>query len=619
LSTARAALLIIVILAVIGGGVYLATQQASPATTQTTSAATNIPSTLVIDDTTWPTDDLNALYQVQYFPWPYWLEHTVYQPLVATNVVKQFQEGVVDFVPDLATNWTASPDSTTYTFNLRPAVTFSSGNPLNSYQVWTEMYTWYYLNGNGTNFLGGLNLFDMSNVNFGPASYATLNASGLVNPSGDALRMMENATWPIYTNGPSQIVFHTKAPFLYLTGVLSGYEGLIWDAQWMLQHGGPGTPTQYNSYFNLNPIPGTGPYVVADLSVNSYVKFEQNPNYWGLNLNPGELTNNVLLRPGEVKTVIVRAVTDDVARYTDLATGDAQLTAIRISNWNRVTSNPKYSWITVNAPGAIQTALAMNTVIFPTNITAVRQAIAHGINYTDIWNKVYLGEASAIMGPETPNYGKYYDPGNFTPYDFNVSEAKAFLAKAGFPNGTGLPTLTLRTVTGCSICINAAQIIQTDLANIGINIIINEVSYSTYYGPYGNYQTNLQNAAQLGQLSFLGGDYWAATQASPTDFWISFVCSCSLYANWAVYSNPIVDQAVGLLSTSDNETQILSSLSAAQKQIWNDAPYAWIAATKLWYIDGSFVWKTSLIKEVWFDPEYSGINTAPLFNTILFN
>jgi hypothetical protein len=38
----------------------------------------------------------------------------------------------------------------------------------------------------------------------------------------------------------------------------------------------------------------------------------------------------------------------------------------------------------------------------------------------------------------------------------------------------------------------------------------------------------------------------------------------------------------------------------------------------LWYVDGSFVWDKSVIKEVWFDPAYNGINTAPLFNTVVF-
>src|SRR4029079_6926509 len=39
------------------------------------------------------------------------------------------------FVPDAAASWTVSPDATTFTFKLNPAVTFNSGNPMTSADV----------------------------------------------------------------------------------------------------------------------------------------------------------------------------------------------------------------------------------------------------------------------------------------------------------------------------------------------------------------------------------------------------------------------------------------------------------------------------------------------------
>ena len=57
------------------------------------------------------------------------------------------------------------------------------------------------------------------------------------------------------------------------------------DMQYVFDHGGLGTPTAYNPYFNQNPIPGTGPYEITQVSELNYVKFQQNPNYWGDNLS----------------------------------------------------------------------------------------------------------------------------------------------------------------------------------------------------------------------------------------------------------------------------------------------------------------------------------------------
>jgi ABC-type transport system substrate-binding protein len=85
--------------------------------------------------------------------------------------------------------------------------------------------------------------------------------------------MMENQNWPIYVTGPDTIVFHLAAPFNYFLGTLVVYVGLMFDTQWLLDHGGFGTPVQMNTYFNQNPIPGTGPYVVSGFSENSYVEF----------------------------------------------------------------------------------------------------------------------------------------------------------------------------------------------------------------------------------------------------------------------------------------------------------------------------------------------------------
>ena len=620
ITTTKAAIVIVVILVVVAAGAYFATSTSTPSvsTSSATSSAMSsaMSQTLVIDDANWPVHNLNALYQFIYVPWPWWLEHTVYQTLVVPDLNAEFGQGKLVWAPDLATDWNVSADSTTYTYNLRQNVAFSSGNPFNAYQVWTEMYIWYYFGGNATSFLGGLDLFDVSHVNFGPASFDLLKGQ-LANPTGAALAMMTDSSWPIYTTGPYQIVFHTKKPFLYLNGIMAGFEGLLFDCQWGLDHGGFGTPAVYNPYFDDHPMPGTGPYTVTEVLLNSHVRFEKNPTYWGNSLTADQIAANPVLNPGQAATVVMYAKSDDLARFTDLSTGAAQIAAIRTSNWNRVINDPKYAYWTVQTTAEL-TALAMNTAIAPTNNVDVRQAIVHGINYTQIWDQAYFGKANALMGPETPNYGQYYDPGNLPPYDFNPTLAAQYLVKAGYPNGTGLPTLTLRTVADCAICTTAAEIIQGNLANIGINVQITTLQGSTYWAPYGSYTTNLQNAQQLAQLSFLGGQFWAPSALTPTDYWTSFVSNRSLWGNWAVYTNPTVEKAITLLANSGSETDILTSLTAAQQQIYNDAPYAWIGTCSLWYVDGSFAWDKSVIKSVLFDPAYTGINTAPLFNTVVF-
>ena len=111
------------------------------------------------------------------------------------------------------------------------------------------------------------------------------------------------------------------------------FHGSLYDTQFVLDHGGYGTPTAVNPYFNLNPAPGTGPYMVSGVAENAYAEFTQNPTYWGKNLTPAQIQANPYLDPGHVKNVIIYAKTDDVARYADLASGTVQIAGIETEDW----------------------------------------------------------------------------------------------------------------------------------------------------------------------------------------------------------------------------------------------------------------------------------------------
>lgn len=559
---------------------------------------------------------MNLLYLPAELPWPQWYAFAVYQPLVDVNLGAEYGQGVVQYLPGLASNWTISPDNTFYNLTLRQGVNFSNGDPFNAYQVWMEMYGFYYLSGNSSYWLESYNLFNMSNVNFGPATIALINQSGLIHPSQQALAIMSNSSWPIYVTGPNTIVFHLRSPFLYFLGILVAYSGMVFDTQWVLDHGAFGTPTSYNTYFNQHSIPGTGPYVVSGYSENAYMTFTQNPNYWGNSLTPAEISTNVVLDPGHAKSVTIWFKADDLARYTDLSTGAAQLSAIQSQDWNLVLANTnKYSYVTNPAWTAQIIAVPLQVNEYPTNNTWVRQAIVHAINYSNIDQSVFFGQMSPGVGPEYPAWSQYYDLGNYTPYSYNITLAKQDLAKA---NLTGTPTVTFTAISTCVYCGEIGQIVQADLAQIGITVNLEEQQSSSYYAPYGTFSTNVKNANQMGQLSVLGGSVWAPAALTPADYWIGFVNNGSLWGNWASYANPTVQACVNSFTSSSNVSYIQTLCKAAQGQIYNDAPYAWIGFPKLWYASGSFVWQTGVVKNFYLDPVWNGMTTTPIFNTVTF-
>ncbi|MDA4129502.1 MAG: ABC transporter substrate-binding protein [Thaumarchaeota archaeon] len=520
-------------------------------------------------------------------------------------------------MPGLATGWNVSADGLTYTFNLRHNVTFSNGDPFNAYQAWMEYYGLYYLTGNSSVWMESYNFFNMATSNFGPATIALINQSNLINPSQTSLSIMQNSSWPIYVKDPYTLVYHLQSPFVYFPGALVVYDGLMFDTQWLMDHGGFGTPTTYNTYFNQHPIPGTGPYVVTGVSENNYVSFTQNPTYWGNSLTPAQLALQPLWDPGHAKNVIVYAKADDLARYTDLSTGAAQIATIQTSDWNLVKANPQYSYF-VNPPWNGEVALmGLNVNLYPTNITLVRQAIVHAINYTDLYAKGYQQNMTPYVGPEYPAWSQFYDLSKSPFYQYNLTLAKADLAQA---NITNMPVFTFRTVSACDVCASAAEIIQADLAQIGITVNI-EVSSGNYYsGVYGPYATNVANAAKIGQISFVNGGFgWGPATLTPADYWVTFVSNASVWGNWAGYSNPTVQKCVNAFTQTTNVSLIQNLCTAAQAQLFKDAPYAWIGTFGLWGVaGGSIVWKSSVVKSFFVDPVWTGQTTDPFFNTVTF-
>ncbi|TLY13301.1 MAG: ABC transporter substrate-binding protein [Thaumarchaeota archaeon] len=630
--TVVSAIILIIIVAAAAAAYYALTlPRGTSGTTsvQTSGGATGllptyVPSsksidTLAIDEWVWPIDDLNQLYALSELPWPNWLTYTVYQPLVSVNETAEYQQGTIQYLPGLATSWTVSSDGKTYTFNLRQNVQFSNGDPFNAYQVWGQMYGFYYLSGNSSTWLESYNFFDMSTARFGPSTIALMQQSGLINPNSRLMSIMTDSTWPIYVTGPYQIVFNLRSPFVWFPGAFVVFDGLIFDVQWLLQNGGFGTPTSFNSYFNQHPIPGTGPYAVTQVVQNSYVKFSQNQKYWGKSLSAAEIAAQPIWDPGHAANVIVYYKPNNIARVTDLQNKVVHISAVEPSEWPVITANPSFSFVEQPPWAGEVSLLGLNGHVYPTNITAVRQAIVHAINYTDVYAKAYQGLMTPYVGPEYPAWRDFYNLGGVSEYKYDLNLAKQLLTQNHIDTSK-FPSLTFNVQAGCESCTNVAEVIQSDLSSINMTVDIHVISTAQYYSPFGNYQTNLQNAQQIGQLAFVNSGFgWSPATLTPADYWVTFVNNASIWGNWPAYSHPTVQKCVNAFTSTSDVSAIQSLCTAAQKQIFDDAPYAWIGLFKLWLPPGgSLVWDHNTVKGFLVDPVWNGQNTGPVFNTVTF-
>src|ERR1035438_1486868 len=439
--TIIAAIIVVVLIVAAAAAVYFLTSSTSSASTGSTTSTSSTTSgqvgTLTIDDETWPNGNLNQLYSIGAIPYPNWLDYTVYQSLVTANGNVLYANGTLKLLPMLAASWSSSASDDTWTFQLQQGVNFSNGDQFNAYQVWGALYGDYYLSGNSSGWAVGYSVFNMNNANFGPSTIALMSSTKnqLISPNAQLMSIMTNKNWPIYVVNQNEIGFNLLGPFPYFPQMWVQFTGLIYDTQYVLNNGGFGTPVLFNPAFNSVPIPGTGPYTVTNVVINSYVQFTQNPTYWAKGWTAAQVAANPYMDPGHVQNVVITTKTDDLARYTDLTSGGADIAPILQADWSNVITNAKFSYFTQPSTAANIVAIALNTHRYPTNITMFRQAIASAINYTDVSNKAFLGTqgggVNPMMGPGYPPYTQLYDLGNIPPYSYNLATAKADLAASG--------------------------------------------------------------------------------------------------------------------------------------------------------------------------------------------
>jgi peptide/nickel transport system substrate-binding protein len=76
----------------------------------------------------------------------------------------------------------------------------------------------------------------------------------------------------------------------------------------------------------------------------------------------------------------------------------------------------------------------MNTQRFPTSITDFRLALAYSVNYSALDQSYYYGNdylANNYLGPVSPNFQSYYNPGDLSCITYNLQLAEHYINLAG--------------------------------------------------------------------------------------------------------------------------------------------------------------------------------------------
>lgn len=365
-------------------------------------------------------------------------------------VAKESYEGLVryegnstDPKPALAERWEISSDGLVYTFYLRKDVKFyPSGDSFDA-----TVAKW--------------NLDDM----FRPGTLALTDLYG--GPKWvqyDHTEIVDNYTVKMFIKRPLAF-FIDIFPFVAVGGIVN--------PKWINAHGGSPSAADKIDAYMLDHQDVTGPYIVEDFKPSDRIVMKRNPTYWmGW---AGAMAN----RP---ERFVIRLIPEPATRLLLLARGDADMGYVDFQYLpelrNRIVTE-HLPLVIDESPTLRDLMVTFDHFHAPTNDTHVRRALAWSFNYDQYIKNIMFGFGDRMIS-FVPKGMWGYQP-DVPYYTFDLDKAKAELALASPENRAMLAQGIKITYTpGYAIGKEGYLMWKSDLAKIGVNLIIDEVAYSKY-------------------------------------------------------------------------------------------------------------------------------------------
>ncbi|MHB8566204.1 MAG: ABC transporter substrate-binding protein [Nitrososphaerales archaeon] len=249
----------------------------------------------------------------------------------------------------------------------------------------------------------------------------------------------------------------------------------------------PKEMTALNATANgFNGAYGDGPFYLANYSGSGDLVMLRNPHF-----QP---------QP-KVCAIIWNFVEQESQTATYLAAGTSDFAPVAPGSIASLQSNPNIHIL--QQPGEWMTYLQYNVSVYPYNMTQFRQALAFGVNQSQIAQFAFNGYATpAYNGEGTIAPGtRWYQP-NQVSYSFNQTKSLDLLKSIGFtqdssgnlhyPNGTAV-SVTLWAASDIASNAEAAQFVSANLKSLGIQVNTQITSISSIIGNLFSNGQNIQH------------------------------------------------------------------------------------------------------------------------------
>lgn len=300
-------------------------------------------------------------------------------------------------------------------------------------------------------------------------------------------------------------------------------------------------------YFRKNLATGNGPLKLDSYLPGDTITLVANEAYWG--------------EQPAFTTVILKIVPDPTQRAQLLMNGDVDFaTLIPANNLEEMRSNADIKVLSIPRNNVVM--LEMNGTQAPFDNKLVRQAFAYAAPYDLVVQQVYKGEAQ-VAKSLVPTGMPTYD-GTLSPYVTDYDKAKALLEEAGFPEGDGLPSITLSYRTGDAAVEQIAILTQASLKQIGVDISIAPMAYAAY------------NEAEQGKQLQFWIDEWISWVNDPY-YHMTWLAQSASTNNYPSLTNARVDEIIATYTMAEPGAERDAASVEAQGLILDECNYIFLA------------------------------------------
>ena len=336
-------------------------------------------------------------------------------------------------VPGVAESWTFNADNSVITFKIRQGITWSDGTPITAQQI---VDSWlYHLNPTTASHYA----YMMGMVVKGAELY---NEKG-GKPSDVAIRAVDARTFEVTLVGPTP----------YALDMMSHYAFSPLPMHVIQKFG--------NDWVKPGNIVGNGPFVLKEHIPNSRVVVVPNDKYW--NKNNVHLSKITFIPNDDRNTTYQAFKNGEIDWSTDIPVALIDELKLRPDFYATTQVGTYYMYINNRDHAALRDV-------------RVRKALSMGFDRQELCDKVLktgVVPAYAISPPMND-----YKPAEGAKY--NVAEAKRLLAEAGYPEGRGLPTISIMYNTAEQHKLVSEYLQEAWRKNLGVNVTLENLEWATY-------------------------------------------------------------------------------------------------------------------------------------------